>query len=382
MTHAINLLDLDNVSNQLLITLFNDNPDINDWLPGIYSVNSQLISISHRIIKHLNSTSEKSVYEVLDHGSYGNGCFGSLYLSKVTLVPNEHKNELIVKIKSEEKQRLVKIQDFKYFSKERAAKEVYNLGQAGFFNCKPLSVNETQSFITMRKLPGETLHKIIEANKLTLLERFELTKALVLALKDQVHDHDLIHRDIKPLNIMVNKEYEIRYIDFALAILKNYDDRVDKLRGCLPYASPEAYSLYKCTNVKSDIYALGRALMMLWGDDYNNNSDFTPKDPVYSAKNVSFVTLFDRMDEIPACHMEIRALLVTMLHADAEKRPYFDEIMDSLNLLNDKLQPIANPKKKSTMFLKSESLIRYDKGILDNISDEEPEYGCKSYYGF
>ena len=392
MVHQINLLELDKQSNQLLAKLFATYPDKVDWTAGTYLIDAQEISISHRIIKHFNSQGINHVYEVLDDNPIDHGCFGSLYLSKLTLVPDQQYEELMVKTKSEIQKRLIKIQNLKYFSKERAEREVDNLRKIGFFHCKPLSYSSTESFITMRQLPGQPLQKIIEANQLTLLERYDLTKALVLALKEQVHDADFIHRDIKPQNILVDGHNIIHFVDYALAITKHYDDRYDTLRGSIPYAAPEGFSPYDCTTIKSDVYALGRVFMMLWGDDYRNNPDFNPVDCVYSARNVSFSRLFNRMATLPECHVELRSLICSMLHEEPCYRPSLENVIDVLNTLSDRMQPIPNPKwnnsstkltssLKSTSFYAAPSVL-----ILNNVSylldQEDSDEGYNEYYGF
>ncbi|KTD54696.1 protein kinase domain-containing protein [Legionella quateirensis] len=393
MVQHINLLELDKQSNQLLAKLFATYPDKVDWAAGSYFIDKQEISISHRIIKHYNATGIKHVYEVLDDNPIDQGCFGTVFLSKLTLVPDQQYDELIVKTKSEIQKRLIKIQNLKYFSKERAEREVENLRQIGFFHCKPLSYNSTDSFITMRKLPGQPLQKIIEENKLTLLERYQLTKSLVLALKEQVHDADFIHRDIKPQNILVDGHSIIYFVDYALAIHKHYDDRYDTLRGSIPYVAPEGFSPHDCTTIKSDVYALGRVLMMLWGDDYRNNPDFNPVDCVHSARNVSFVRLYNRLAEIPECHMELRSLLYSMLHEESCYRPPLENIMDVLNALSERMQPIPNPKwnncsfkltssTKSTSFyaVPSDSILNNAPCLIDQ--SEDSDEGYSEYYGF
>lgn len=351
MVQTIDLLHLDEETNQLLVRLLavsNEQQCI--WEAGTtYWIGSQEIKLSHRIVKHLNSTSEKNIFEVLDNQSFANGCFGSLYLSRVTLVPDKLFTTLDVKIKPEDKQRLVKIQEFKFYSKERAAKEVETLRKLGFFHCKPLSADDTQSFITMRKLPGVTLQSLITANQLTITERYIITKALVLALKEQVHDYGLVHRDVKPENILIDDKFVARFVDFAFAMLQGYDDRYDRYRGAVPYAGPEGYSPYECCSVKTDIYALGRTLMLLWGDDPLKNPDFFASDVVYTAKHVSFNTLFERMDTIPACHAEIGTLLRFMLQADQLDRPSTDEILNTLASLEDKLEAIPNLNKRTVI---------------------------------
>lgn len=389
MTIKIDLFNLDTAHRHLLAKLFAENPEKIAWSAGSYFVDSQEIILSHKIIKHLNLTHEKIVYEVLDNEVFAKGCFGSLYLSLATLVPDKLTKDFTVKIKPEEKQRLVKIQEVKYCSHENAQKEVTNLQKIGFFHCKPLSFDENQSFITMRKVAAIPLSQLIADNKLSIQERYQLSLAVLIAWKEQVHNHDLIHRDIKPENILIHSEFTARFVDYALAISQNYDDRYDVLRGSIPYAAPENFTSYAPTTIQSDIYALGRVLMMIWGDNYFKNPNFAPNDVLFSANHVSFDTLFDRMDEIPSCHNKLRSLFVSMLRAEPSSRPNFDEIISILNALSDNLQPIAKPKESAALtkkiphfaseypYTKSDVKSPYGRNETDDY-----EEGYNSYYGF
>ncbi|WED42606.1 protein kinase domain-containing protein [Legionella cardiaca] len=388
MAHHINLINLDTESHALLAKLLSSS-NKNSFEAGSYQIDDKEIILSHKIIKHLNSNSTKNVYEVLDNEVYAKGCFGELYLSLVTLSFEEEK--LLVKIKPEDKQRLVKAQQLKYVSRESAEKEAKNLRTIGFFHSKPLSSDENQTYITMRRLPGVPLIKLIEDNKLTIQERYFLTKALVVALKEQIFEQGLIHRDINPGNILIDDKFVARFIDLAFAITKNFDDSKEH-HGAIPYAAPECYSLYEWSTVKTDIYALGRVLMLLWGDDMYVNSDYRPTDVLITAKYPSFGTLFSRMEEIPSCHAEIKALLRSMLYCDQVDRPDLDEILSILLSFANKLDPIPNPNKPKKI---SAPTVNANKAepIEDNYSstekverstwyEDDDSQGYNDYYGF
>ncbi|CEK09474.1 protein kinase domain-containing protein [Legionella hackeliae] len=346
MAQYINLLNLTASNRSLVHQLLTATPNKTTFAMGSHWIDDEEIIFSHRIIRHLDSTSSKNVYEVLGNNIYGKGCFGELYLSLLTISIDE--SELITKIKPEDKQRLVKVQPFKYVSKENAEKEVSNLRALSLFHCKPLTVDEEQSYIVMRKLPGLPLMELIEANQLTIQQRFDLTIILVQALQEQIHSQGFIHRDINPKNILVDKQFIAYFIDLAFAIIKGFDDSKEH-HGAIPYAAPECYSFYQNSTIETDIYALGRVLMLLWGDDVFANPDFHPTDVIWAAKCPSFATLYSRMNEIPTCHAEIKALLRNMMHEDSFERPTYSQILDTLATLANKLDPIPNPSKKQIL---------------------------------
>ncbi|ASQ47193.1 protein kinase domain-containing protein [Legionella clemsonensis] len=391
MAQIIDLFNLIPATRSLLANLLIANKNKTTFAKGSHWVNDEEIILSHRIIMHLNSNATKNVYEVLDDNLYGKGCFGELYLSLVTLVFEE--NTLIAKIRPEEKQRLVKAQPLKYVSKEQAEREVSNLTTLGFFHCKPLTIDDAQSYITMRKLPGVPLKVLIEANQLTIQQRYNLTCILVQTYKEQIMEKGLIHRDINPGNILINEQFVTHFVDAAFAIPKGYDDSRDH-HGAIPYAAPECYSLYENSTVKTDIYALARVLMLVWGDDMFGNPDFRPTDVIWTAKHPSFATLFSRMDEIPTCHEEIRSLLRSMMHEDAFERADLTQIFTTLDGLANQLTPIANPDK--TTFVSSvnsaapvkvdsesnETPSELSNPNVNNYYTEDDEEGYNAYYGF
>lgn len=71
------------------------------------------------------------------------------------------------------------------------------------------------------------------------------------------HKRGVIHRDIKPGNIMLTNDNDVRIIDFGIAILKNSDvSQIEGIAGSPSYMSPEQVQGTDITPV-SDLYALG-----------------------------------------------------------------------------------------------------------------------------
>lgn len=117
---------------------------------------------------------------------------------------------------------------------------------------------------------GEPLSRRIETERY-LTER-EARRDL-LALADGLavlHAHRILHRDIKPGNLIEERDGTIRLIDFDAA-RKLSDEGEEKAAdtvylGTRGYAPPEQYG-YGATDVRSDIYALGMTMQELLGPD-------------------------------------------------------------------------------------------------------------------
>lgn len=75
-----------------------------------------------------------------------------------------------------------------------------------------------------------------------------------------LHNQGLIHRDIKPDNMMLTHDCEIKIIDFGLARKKNESDEADKkVFGTLSYTAPERFTK-KVGTVQTDIYGFGATM--------------------------------------------------------------------------------------------------------------------------
>lgn len=82
-----------------------------------------------------------------------------------------------------------------------------------------------------------------------------------------LHYYGIIHRDIKPDNIMISESGQVKLIDFnASRIYKTNEQQDTRILGTTGYAAPEQYGLNQ-TDVRTDIYALGVLInIMLTGE--------------------------------------------------------------------------------------------------------------------
>eukprot|EP01100_Stratorugosa_tubuloviscum_P007408 TRINITY_DN3090_c0_g1_i2.p1 TRINITY_DN3090_c0_g1~~TRINITY_DN3090_c0_g1_i2.p1 ORF type:complete len:403 (+),score=141.93 TRINITY_DN3090_c0_g1_i2:59-1267(+) len=99
----------------------------------------------------------------------------------------------------------------------------------------------TKLYFILEYLPGGSLYDLLRQRKATLTEseaKFYAAE-LILAL-EVLHKHDIIYRDLKPENVLIDCDGHIRLTDFGLACkLKRKNGRVVSSSGTLPYAAPE-----------------------------------------------------------------------------------------------------------------------------------------------
>lgn len=113
-------------------------------------------------------------------------------------------------------------------------------------------------FIVMEYIDGITLKEYIETEKvLTWKDSVHFIIQVLRALQ-HAHDRGIVHRDIKPQNIMLFTDGTIKVMDFGIAKFARDDDRTsnDQAIGTVHYISPEQARGDE-TDEKSDIYSVG-----------------------------------------------------------------------------------------------------------------------------
>ncbi len=103
---------------------------------------------------------------------------------------------------------------------------------------------------------GETLDVYSAENGIDETFTFEIIFDICNAL-DYLHSNNIIHRDVKPSNIIITPEKRAVLIDFSAAkIMVGGQDKDTYNLGTVGYAAPEQYGVYHSTP-STDIYALG-----------------------------------------------------------------------------------------------------------------------------
>ena len=122
---------------------------------------------------------------------------------------------------------------------------------------------EGMKFITMAYVEGHDLHQIIKDNPKLPLERVLKFAVQLAGALAAAHAEDVVHRDLKPQNILVDKDDQIYISDFGLA--KSFAEgaigmtQSGALLGTPRYMSPEQVE-GKPTDGRSDIYSYGLIL--------------------------------------------------------------------------------------------------------------------------
>ncbi len=139
------------------------------------------------------------------------------------------------------------------------SKAISMLSHENIVKIYDVSVGRELKYIVMEYVEGETLKEYMDkrGKKLSLSEALGFTEQILLAL-EHAHSKKVIHRDIKPHNIMVLKNGCIKVTDFGIAKTPSGDtiSMTDKALGTVYYVSPEQASGRE-TGYYTDIYSVG-----------------------------------------------------------------------------------------------------------------------------
>ncbi len=111
-------------------------------------------------------------------------------------------------------------------------------------------------FIVMELVDGITLKNyIVKKVRLTVKEAISIAIQVCMGI-EAAHNNHIIHRDIKPQNIMISKEGKVKVTDFGIAKAATSNTITSNVMGSVHYTSPEQ-ARGGFSDEKSDIYSLG-----------------------------------------------------------------------------------------------------------------------------
>lgn len=138
------------------------------------------------------------------------------------------------------------------------AKAVSMLSHPNIVAIYDTSIESEEKYIVLEYAEGITLKEYMRQNgPLSMKETIHIAVQILSALQ-HAHSHGIIHRDIKPQNIIVSPDGSIKLTDFGIAKVPDSDtiSMTDKAIGSVHYISPEQAS-GKQVDYRSDLYSLG-----------------------------------------------------------------------------------------------------------------------------
>ena len=140
-----------------------------------------------------------------------------------------------------------------------------------------------QFFLAMEFVEGVTLASLVRRlGPLDVADACEVVRQAAIGLQ-HVHEHGLVHRDVKPSNLMLTTTGVVKVLDLGLARLQveeyGHGDATasSQIMGSADYMAPEQGSNPRDADARADVYSLGCTLFCFWQVDHRlATSGITP----------------------------------------------------------------------------------------------------------
>lgn len=308
-------------------------------------------------------------YEVL--GVLGNGGMGKVY--KVRNVISDRVDAMKVLLPNLAGQKELA---------ERFLREVKVLASLNHPNIAALRtafMDNDRLVMIMEFVEGETLAQRCQTGPVPIADSLHYVDSVLAALS-YAHAHNVIHRDIKPGNIMITPDGTVKLMDFGIAHSENSADltKTGTALGSVRYMSPEQIQ-GGAIDARSDIYSLGVTLYEL----------ATGQPPFKADSDVSLLAA--HLNQIPRRPIELRPdlpqglndIIVMALAKDPAKRfQTADAFRNALHSVSDKFSvssaitaPISAPPPAAMVAVAASSASGIARGSAAGIPGATPLTG-------
>ena len=149
----------------------------------------------------------------------------------------------------------------------REAKSAESLQHSNIVEIYDRGEDQGRHYLVLELVDGGDLHERVRSvGRLTAAEAIRVVRATALGL-DYAATRGVIHRDVKPANILMDGQGRVKVTDLGLALqVDEEDERVTRdgtTVGTVDYMSPEQARDSRATSIRSDIYSLGCTLYYL-----------------------------------------------------------------------------------------------------------------------
>jgi eukaryotic-like serine/threonine-protein kinase len=201
---------------------------------------------------------------------------------------------------------------------------IYDMGEAGDL-----------PYIAMELVEGENLEQVIASRTV-----IPITLKLIYAMQacrafDYAHKRGIVHRDIKPGNVMLGKDGTVKVVDFGIArVLEGSRTQTGMLLGTFAYMSPEQYH-GEHADERSDIWSFGVLLYELLCYE----RPFRGPTPASLMNNICNEPPRSIKDILPECSPELEAITVRILQKSPRDRyQSMEDVLQELDPVCKKLQ--------------------------------------------
>ena len=234
---------------------------------------------------------------------------------------------------------------------QREAEAASRMTHHNIVNLLDVGMDGDNRYLVMEYVQGKTLKEVIrEKGRINPTVAAQITIRILSALQ-HAHQNGIIHRDIKPQNILVHEDGHIKVADFGIARMANSSTltRSDTVMGSVHYFSPEQAS-GQAADVTSDIYSVGVVLYeMLTGRvPFDGDSTVAVAMQHLHARPAPIETI---APEVPLaiCHVCMMAMEKNPKYRYQSAREMAAELRMALEGRTDQMQPRLVEKPAAPM---------------------------------
>jgi len=193
----------------------------------------------------------------------GQGGMGTVYKASHLMMKHDVAIKVISQKKNDEKD-----SRFKRFQREVQA--AGKLSHNNIVSALDAGEENDKFFLVMELVQGDDLGKIAKCEgELPVNEVISYVSQTAVGLK-YAHDEGVVHRDIKPHNLLLSSDGTIKILDLGLVSLQHSEDSLEdsltgqnQIIGTVDYMSPEQAKDVHSVDARADIYSLGCTMFKL-----------------------------------------------------------------------------------------------------------------------
>ena len=197
-----------------------------------------------------------------------------------------------------------------------------------------------QFYIAMELVEGRNLELIVaEEGRIAPLQAIEIIRQVVLGLQ-AAHGAGILHRDVKPGNVLIAADGHAKVLDFGLSLEEKDGKDDDEIIWATPYYVPPETLRREEETVRTDIYALGMTLRNLL-----TGEAVLPGNPqVLADMLVAKKTLPPMQEVAPELEPSLCKLVDVLAAFDPADRPAdYAEVLKLVNKVQQRLQNAVDP---------------------------------------
>jgi serine/threonine-protein kinase len=219
----------------------------------------------------------------------------------------------------------------------REAKLLKELDDAGIVHLYEYGQVDDILFIALERIEGSTLHAICHTAKLDCDALLHLGERLSMTLH-RLHEVGIVHRDVKPANVLVDRTGRAVLIDFGIATMTGAEaiTRAHDILGTMGYIAPELLE-GKPPSPLADQYSLGRVMFTMACGEVDRSASGDRVKRLVSGLHIDWST-FPRGTR----WMTVQAIIQRMVELDPEKR--FPDLLTVSQTMAALRSPYAQPE--------------------------------------